>query len=131
MFLVYGVIVVVAVCILGPTAPVWMPELYKRVARPSLAAKEIVALLNRDPEGWNADQYVLMHPASRIGIWIANEEYGIRFWLGPRQDGHNINRAKPADRFVIWRATKRRKLCLEDRKDTALISAARAAGRGK
>lgn len=37
----------------------------------------LIASLRDDPGDWKADKFVLVHEASRTGIWISNSVYGV------------------------------------------------------
>lgn len=74
--------------------------------QPTESAQAVADLLFTDPEGWSADSYVAHHAGANIGIWIANEAYGIHFWLGGRNDYHLRQTTRGADRRHVHAALR-------------------------
>lgn len=76
---------------------------------PSEDAELVVRLLKDDPDGLLVDRYVAYHKGSGVGVWIANEAFGVEWWVGARdgwRDRGYLN-TPAADRRYIWKHVRK------------------------
>lgn len=84
----------------------------RRRRSPSPDAQAIVMLLNEDVGGWSLrfGGHVLFHAATKIGLWVANEDYGLKWWIGEPADWDCAIRPPIQDQAHVWRVAKARRL---------------------
>lgn len=61
---------------------------------PSDTARAILWLYTADPNGWRQDNYGAVHVESGVGIWLANQAYGLSVYC-------NITKADAQNFFVL------------------------------
>jgi hypothetical protein len=68
----------------------------------SETADAVLWLLECDPDGWQQTTHYLIHPRTKVAIWISNEDYALR--LCHSFEGGCGVEIKPNkfDRKVIW-----------------------------
>src|ERR1700733_6171153 len=93
----------------------WVMGLFRKGRRRlSDAARSVVWLIKADPDGWLIDRFCAVHSGSRVGVWIANEDYGLKFYYDISKTDlrvpHVLNgtpvEVPPEERKIVWEAIK-------------------------
>lgn len=79
----------------------------------SETAKSLLWLLATDPKGWVGDEYAVKHPATGVGIWIANQTFGLSAYVecGHERSAHVLRgrrvKLRWLDRKVLYHSFKK------------------------
>lgn len=79
-------------------------EADKPAPLPSAAALAIEKLLIHDPGGWEKGRHVWHHAGSLLCIWVANKDYGLKWWIGGAEDWWRGVEPTPVDQKLVWEA---------------------------